>query len=128
MEPILTTPDYLKTTLEALIQIEPLFHAACPEATVSQFETLVADNFWEIGATGRKYSRAFALDTLKSRLSTHPENWQTSDYHLSQIGESVFLLTYTLQQPNRTTLRLTIWEHVNGKWKAIYHQGTVVQA
>jgi hypothetical protein len=110
------------------MHIEPLFHAVCPEGTESLFEGLVADNFWEIGSTGRKYSRAFALDTLESRQSTNPENWQTSDYHLNQIGESVFLLTYTLQQPNRTTLRLTIWEHVDGQWKAIYNQGTVVQA
>ena len=127
MEPTLTTPDHLKPTLEALMRIEPLFHAVCPEATESLFEELVADDFWEIGASGRKYSREFALHTLKSRQSTDAENWQTSDYHLSQISESVYLLTYTLHQPNRTTLRLTIWQQVSGQWKATYHQGTVVQ-
>ena len=109
------------------MRIEPLFHAVCPEATESLFEELVADDFWEIGASGRNYSREFALNTLKSRQSTHAENWQTNDYHLSQIGESVYLLTYTLHQPNRKTLRLTIWQRVNGRWKAAYHQGTVVQ-
>lgn len=127
MQPTLITPDHLQPILEELIRIEPLFHAVCPDATEELFEELVADRFWEIGASGHKYSRGFALHTLKSRQSADDENWQTSDYHLSQISQSVYLLTYTLCQPNRTTLRLTVWEKVQNKWQAVYHQGTVVQ-
>lgn len=38
----------------------------------------------------------------------------------------MYLLTYTLQQPNRITRRLTVWQQTKNGWLAIYHQGTVV--
>ena len=128
MEPSLTVPPELAPLLEELKHLESLFHAACPNASEEMFEMLVADNFWEIGASGRKYSRAFALSVLTSRQLTEQDSWKTSDYHLSQVGETVYLLTYMLHQPNRITRRLTVWERTDNYWKAVYHQGTVVQS
>jgi hypothetical protein len=42
------------------------------------------------------------------------------------IGADVYLLTYTLQQPERVTRRSTPWQHANGQWKVLCQQGTIV--
>jgi hypothetical protein len=117
----------LKSILQILEQLEPIFHAAYPEATAADFERLVSPDFWEVGASGKVYSREFALNVLKNRPSMpDSSNWQTSDYQVSLAGKDVYLLTYVLQQPTRLTRRLTIWQHTENGWQALYHQGTVV--
>lgn len=113
--------------LSALMQREPLYHAAYPEATVAHFEAIVAEDFWEIGASGIPYSREIALNVLRTRAHRPAvTDWQTSDAALTAITADVVLLSYTLQQPGRTTKRLTLWRQDTNGWKAVFHQGTVV--
>jgi hypothetical protein len=127
MEPELIIPERLQPVLEELRRLEPLFHAANPDASPEKFEELVAPQFWEIGASGRRYSRDFALSVLKERQRKPvEEEWETKDFHVLEIALDNYLLTYTLVQPGRVTRRATLWRRHPGGWKAIYHQGTVV--
>lgn len=127
MEPVLQTADELSPILQELMQLEPLFHAACADASVPQFEQLVSPDFWEVGALGRRYSRAFALDVLSQRgRQPDPENYQADQFHVREAGLDHYLLTYRLHQPGRVTLRLTVWHRSSQGWQAVYHQGTVV--
>jgi hypothetical protein len=127
MEPELVVPERLQPVLEELRRLEPLFHAANHDASAERFEDLVAPQFWEIGASGRRYSRDFALSVLKERQrKPAEEEWETKDFHVLEIAQGNYLLTYTLVQPVRVTRRATIWRRYADGWKAIYHQGTVV--
>lgn len=128
MEPHLVTPQHLVPVLEELQRLEPLFHAAVAEATPQYFEELVAEDFWEVGASGKRYSREFVLGVLKSRERDPEEDqWRTSDFHVAEIVPGSYLLTYLLSQPGRLTRRMTLWRRAGGRWQAVYHQGTVVQ-
>lgn len=129
MSPELRTPEALQPVLAELQALEPIFHAAHADATPEQFERLVAPDFWEVGASGQRYSRAFALQVLTERPSPPDEAaWHTSDWHLALAGLDHYLLTYTLHQPGRVTRRLSVWHRAAMGWQVIYHQGTVVQA
>lgn len=129
MEPHLVVHENLQPILEELQRLEPQFHAAYPGATPEKFEELVAPEFWEIGASGRRYSREFALSVLTERQKGPAEEaWKTKDFHVFEVGEGSYLLSYTLLQPDRVTLRATLWRRDAGCWKAIFHQGTVVVA
>jgi hypothetical protein len=90
---------------------------------------MTADNFWETGASGRRYSREFVLDTLESRHRTpHEDIWETTDFHCTRLAADTYLLTYTLLQDGvRLTRRATIWQNTSKGWKILYHQGTIVQ-
>lgn len=128
MEPHLIVSEGLIPVLQELMRLEPLFHAAASNATPQQFEELVAPEFWEVGASGRRYSREFALSFLNERERTPTEEeWETSGFHVFEAAPNNYLLTYTLHQSGRVTRRATFWRKVSGQWKAIYHQGTVVQ-
>ena len=95
----------------------------------ADFENMTAVNFWEVGASGRCYSREFIIDTLLERYSDplYKDIWETKDFHCLEIAADNYLITYTLIQGARITRRATIWRRVEDTWKIVYHQGTLVQ-
>ena len=128
MEPILSTPDALQPVLRELQALEPIFHSAYFDATPGKFEQLVAPDFWEVGASGNRYSREFCLRVLSERQPTpDASTWRTADWHVAPAGPGHFLLTYTLFQPGRVTRRLSVWRRHGQGWQVAYHQGTVVE-
>ncbi|WP_198535110.1 DUF4440 domain-containing protein [Streptomyces natalensis] len=89
---------------------------------------MTAPDFWETGASGRRYSRAYVLDVLEERHKAPPaEAWEASDFHCRELATDVYLLTYTLAFNGRRTRRTTIWQERAGGWTALYHQGTVIR-
>jgi hypothetical protein len=134
MEPSLTTSPELAGILAELIAREPIFHRPEFGATRTDSERMMADGFWETGASGRRYSREFVLDELdRRRFVPHTDVWETSDFVCRHLAGNVYLLTYTLLQDTllqdkmRLTRRTTIWQKTADGWKILYHQGTIVQ-
>jgi hypothetical protein len=88
---------------------------------------MMDEEFWEVGASGRRYSREYVLEVLEERWrNPQEEHWQTSDFRCAAIAENNYLLTYTLRQIDRVTRRATIWRRTRSGWKIVFHQGTVV--
>ena len=128
MEPKFETQPELSRVLEELIAREPIFHRPEFGTTRADFERMTADDFWETGASGRRYSRAFVLDELERRfLAPKEDAWEASEFLCRELAPNVFLLTYTLLQGRRKTRRATIWQRTADGWKIVYHQGTIVQ-
>lgn len=129
MEPDLDTDPELAAVLAELSRREPIFHRPEFGTTRADFEAMTTEDFWEVGASGRRYSRKFVLDMLDQRHAT-PQNdiWETKDFHCKRLAPDVYLLTYTLlQDKTRLTRRTTIWQSAPDGWKIVFHQGTIVQ-
>jgi len=128
MEPTLETSPDEAPVLAELLQREPLFHRPEFGTSRADFERLAHSAFWEVGASGRRYSRRFVLDTLEKRYE-HPTTsvWEMQDPHCLKIGPDNYLLTYTLIQDKRVTRRSTIWRRSGARWQVVYHQGTEVR-
>jgi predicted RNase H-like HicB family nuclease len=129
MEPTLSTAPELQVVLAELSSREPIFHRPEFGTSRADFERMTAEDYWETGASGRRYSRPFVLDGLEERFSVlHADVWETSEFQCRRLGEDTYLLTYTLLQDNqRLTRRSTIWRSTSDGWKIVYHQGTIVQ-
>jgi hypothetical protein len=134
MEAASVTDPELSVVISELSQREPIFHR--PELGTSRddFEKMTVEDFWEVGASGRRYSRTEVLDALEKRYATlHKDLWETFDFHCRKLADDVFLLTYTLiqemlnQEKPRRTRRSTVWKRTDEGWKIVYHQGTIVQ-
>ena len=129
MEPKLATAPELQEVLAELSAREPIFHR--PELGTSRldFERMTVEDFWETGASGRRYSRKAILDELERRFSVpHDDVWEARDFCCRKLAEDTFMLTYTLlQNRKRLTRRATIWKRTTDGWKIVYHQGTIVQ-
>jgi hypothetical protein len=129
MEPTLSTDPDLLGVLEELREREPIFHRPELGVTRADFDSMMASDFWEIGASGQHYSREYVLDELERRLRNPREDvWETSGFHCRALGSDVYLLTYTLIQNRiRKSRRLTVWQRTEVGWKILFHQGTIVQ-
>ena len=124
-----TDPELLPI-LDELAAQEPIFHRPAHAATMQDFDRLMAPDYWEIGASGKRYTRAFILHTLADNppVDAATANWQASDFHLRRVSPDTYLLTYTLDQVGRLTRRATIWRSTSGGWQILYHQGTLIQS
>jgi hypothetical protein len=125
------TDPRIAAVLEELAAREPIFHRPEQGTSRADFEALTAPDFWETGASGRRYGRAFVIETAVARHAdpgyADRDAWQADDFQARQIAPDVYLLTYTLRQPDRVTRRLTVWRRVADGWQVLYHQGTVVE-
>jgi hypothetical protein len=129
LEPALTPPPGLEGVLAELSRREPIFHRPEFGTSRADFERMTAEDYWETGASGRRYSRQSVLDGLEERFSVaHADVWETRDFQCRGLSEDTYLLTYTLLQDKaRLTRRSTIWRSTSDGWKIVYHQGTIVQ-
>jgi hypothetical protein len=134
MKTALGTEPELSEVLAELSRREPIFHRPEFGTSRADFKKMTVEDFWEVGASGRRYSRKEVLDALEKRCATPYEDvWETFDFHCRKLADDVFLLTYTLiqdkrdQEKSRRTRRSTIWKRTVEGWKIAYHQGTIVQ-
>jgi hypothetical protein len=121
MEPTLTTDPELQNSLVELSRREPIFHRPEFGTTRADFERMTAEDFWETGASGRRYSRQFVLDELEKRFAApRADVWETSEFQCRRLGKDNYLLTYTLLEDHiRLTRRATIWRRTSEGWKII---------
>jgi hypothetical protein len=128
-EPKLVTDPGLTDVLRELVSREPIFHRPELGTKRADFEAMTVPDFWEVGASGRRYSRDYVLAELERRQQAHESDvWETADFHCRKLAQDVYLLTYTLlQHSERKTRRSTIWQHTQDGWKIVFHQGTIVQ-
>lgn len=129
MEPKRTTDPELLNIQEELIKLEPIFHHPELGTTRNDYENMTDPDFWEVGASGNRYSREFAIETLVDRYNrAYDDDWETKDFYCQQLAQDTYLLTYTLiQGGTKVTRRSTIWKRALQAWKIYYHQGTIVQ-
>lgn len=129
MQPNLQTPAALQDALRQLKPLEPLIYAANAGKTRAYFDALLAPEFWEISASGLRYSRDYVLDTLSARQQKpYAEAWQTTDHYLQQLASDLFLITYQLHQPTRLSARTSLWRKTSAGWLFVYHHGATVMA
>jgi hypothetical protein len=119
----------LLTVLDELRRREPIFHNAAFGTTTAEFEHSTAPDYWEVGASGRRYSREFILRELTKSVpfvDAAAAGWESSEFGLRRLGPETYLLTYTLDQSGRRTRRSTIWQRTEDGWRILYHQGTII--
>ena len=101
MEPKRQTDARLLAVQRELIDREPIFHRPEYGTTRQAFEALTADDFWEVGASGRRYNRQFVIETLVQRCSApHEDHSRAEDFYCQEIAPGHYLLPYTAQQPH----------------------------
>ena len=116
-----------KQLLEALKAREPIFHRWEFGTSREALENMTVPDFWEIGASGKIYTREYVIETLLERYKDpEPHDWPCRNFVLNKLSDGLFLLSYTLVEPDRCTRRSTIWKRDSDQWAIVFHQGTPV--
>lgn len=89
----------------------------------------LADDFQEIGSSGRMWSCEAVLDVLETEDYQQPA---MEDFKCHWIAEGVALVTYrtvnidSQSGGSAAVLRSSIWIRDSGGWRVRFHQGTKV--
>ena len=128
MRSVETSEAELLPVREELRRREPIFHRPEFASDRAGFEQMMSPDYWEVGASGRRYSREFILQTLEQNppVDADAAGWQSWDHECRCLGPDTYLLTYRLRQGERLTRRVTIWLSTPEGWQVLYHQGTIV--
>ena len=92
---------------------------------------LLADDFFEIGASGTRYTK----DDVIRLLSEAPADRITAhDFRAAEIATDTIHATFTEEKESYAhggrivSLRSSIWQKRNGRWQMIFHQGTKISS
>lgn len=90
---------------------------------------LLADEFSEIGASGRALDKAAVLQSLAAE---EPVQRSMTQFRVTLLAPGVALATYRIDAviassgASSASLRSSIWRRDGGRWRIVFHQGTPV--
>lgn len=87
---------------------------------------LLADDFLEVGSSGRRYGKREILDVL-SRESDFAAS--LSGFEARELMPGLVLATYRVTRERsgaaaEESLRSSLWRLQDGRWQILFHQGT----
>jgi len=83
---------------------------------------LLHPDFREHGTSGRLWSREAVLDEVPAAPDYEGE---VHDLEPVRVADDVVLLTFRTVEPDRTSLRSSVWIRCDdGRWRMRFHQGT----
>ena len=123
----------LSPHIDEIRSLEESLHRPEIRRSREALEALLADGFTKFSSSGTIYHRAEIIDLLTEEEEEDEANegtLRTSDYALTPISTDAVLLTYRTQRTaengsERHALRSSIWTRDGGKWRMLFHQGTV---
>ena len=119
----ITEAGILPKLIEALEQ--SLLSASVRQST-EQLNKLIADDFYEIGASGKTYDKKNILSRLPLEQNDDLLG-KVIDFEIYQISENLIRANYTLEEKTRRTLRTSIWKRQNDNYQMIFHQGILTK-
>lgn len=97
--------------------------AAC-RSTPDRLAVLLAEDFEEIGASGRRWTRKEILARLAEE-SDAPEI-EVVDLRSDLLGADVALVRWESRRGERRALRTSLWRREVDGWRLRHHQGTLI--
>jgi hypothetical protein len=116
-----------KSVAAELLRAEMLLLDPAVRRDRARVSALLANDFFEFGASGRIWTRDQILDLLATEEYSPPV---VEDFACHRIADDVVLVTYRTVRINKETgqreaaLRSSLWIRRSGTWKIRFHQGT----
>jgi hypothetical protein len=107
---------------ETLLRLETALASADPTGIDEGLPALLADDFFEFGASGRTWDAATTREALAGAGAAEPV--ELLEFEIDPLAPDVVLATYRLGPP-RPSNRSTIWVRRDGRWQVRFHQGTL---
>ncbi len=101
-----------------------------PEVRRSATEVglLLDDGFREFASNGLSYDKAAIIAALRAETPTHST---LSEFHAELLSPDVVLATFRYHRhaapgrPEAESIRSSIWRRTDGRWRMVFHQGTL---
>jgi hypothetical protein len=117
-----------ENTSNLLKDLEIKLHQKEVRSDKKQLDELLHDDFFEIGRSGKFYTKQDILASLSDEKLVSEIHSQ--DYSYKELAENSIMLTYksahktTKGLLERHTYRTSIWRKTSIGWRMLFHQGT----
>lgn len=118
---------------ETLRQLEQRLLQPEVRGSAEEVTGLLDDDFTEFGSSGAVYEKSEIIEALQNESETRPVERSVQDLRVRQLGPDFALVTYRILRRDRSdksvrkTLRSSIWRLSAGRWRMLFHQGTISQ-
>jgi len=112
--------------VQQVVELELALLTPAVRRSRERLEQLLDPDFAEVGASGRRWSRAEMIAALVAE-DRAAEPLEAVDVTCLQAGPDLLVLTYLSQPQGRAALRTSLWRRSGGRWRLLHHQGTLVQ-
>jgi hypothetical protein len=113
------------TIAEEIHQLEMQLLEPSVRASPERLDELLAEEFVELGASGRTCDKK---RTLAHLARESPVEFSVRDFQVCELGPGVALATYRARTKRAGellfSLRSSIWVRRRGRWQVRFHQGT----
>ena len=94
----------------------------------AQVAALLDPDFFEFGASGRRWLRAEMIAALAAERTPagRPAVAAVSELTGTRLADGVVLVSYVSQHGGRRANRSSIWRRTPAGWRVCFHQGTVI--
>jgi len=98
--------------------------------SAEKISELLSDNFTEFCSSGNIYNYNKG-DVFDENINLSELMWEIKQFTTKQVSNDCILATYKLinhselNEHMKYSLRSSTWKCLNGKWKMIFHQGTL---
>lgn len=117
-----------RALLDELRKLETALHQADVRADRARLGALLDDQFWEIGRSGKVWTRQATLAEFGGNTQSYTI-W-SQDFAVELLAPALALLTYRSAhiteagKLERHTHRASLWAKTDGCWRMRFHQGT----
>jgi hypothetical protein len=116
-----TDPTARESLRAELLRLETALANVDPSGFDVELASLIADDFFEFGASGRRWTASDVHETLATEP---PRSVLIEDFSIEELADGVVLATYASEDPRRT-YRSSLWVRRDGSWVMRFHQGTL---
>lgn len=115
-----TLQDHIRTLEERMLTPDV-------RASAEELDSLLADDFIEVGSSGRVYDKQQVIAALQFERA---ETYTLNAFATRLLGSDVILATYRVARRSQSStnpehsLRSSIWRYQGERWQLLFHQGT----
>lgn len=113
-----------KVLMDKIEQLERKLLQPMARHSKKTLEHLIANDFREVGQSGKRYGKQ---EVLKALLQESSRDFKAQYFEVKQISSSVCMVWYYTQENGGKVFRTSLWKLQQDKWQMIFHQGTPIQ-
>ena len=120
------TPD--DEAVAEVIALERALLTREVRSSAAALDALLDPEFTETGASGRRWTRAEILAGLPAGDDGAALPGRIADHAMAgrRLAADVVMLTFETDHEGRRARRVSLWRRSGGRWRVLYHQGTLV--
>ena len=114
----------MKVSTTEIRKLEKRLIYAVIRRSPDELDSILADDFLEIGRSGRKYDKGQVIKSISQGGGAPAPTM--SQFTVTELAAGLYLANYVSKNNVGTVAsrRTSIWKKQGAKWRLLFHQGT----